>query len=172
MNRILAIIFLTINFTFSQSNNDYKINTNIKIDKIDLEIRYPARKLSKNKKTLTGITIYRESDSISYFCKIYDYGIGDEWGLFEKWRYCENSVDIKTSEFDRFVTALDSLNIKKINHSRVYNGGCTSGVDYTLRFSGENYTIEMNTNKPQERTKDRGLTIFLDFCMEIWNLNE
>ena len=85
----------------------------------------------------------------SYFCKIYDYGIGDEWGIFEKWRYCENSVDIKTSEFDRFVTALDSLNIKKINH-----------------YSFRNYTEDEQHSAPS-KTVDKRLAKYLDAKKEF-----
>ena len=169
MYRILILLVFSINLSFSQSKNDYQINKKIKVDKIELEI-HTRKKSSKSNKTLTNITLYRENDSISYFCKYYDYDTISHDYIFEKWRFCENSTEISTDNFDEFVSNLKTLNVNDINSSTRYVSCGAGSTTYTLIISGSNHTISFSTNYPKVNTKERGLTNFLTYCERIIKL--
>jgi hypothetical protein len=123
-----------------------------------------------SKKTLTSITLHRENDSISYFCKYYDYDEFSYGDIFEKWRYCNDSIEIYTNTFDEFVSNLKTLDVNKINSSNRYVSCGAGETTYILIISGNNYTINLSTNYPNVNTKERGLTNFLTFCERILNL--
>ena len=172
MKKIAPFLILLFIFKlgYSQNSNEYKIEKNIKVTYIKLEIN-SSLVYMKNVKMLTGISLNRRNDSISYLWKLYDRKdtIGDS-KLTYKELFNKGSIEIPTSLFDEIASKLKDIDIEKINKSTDY--GIMDGNWYYLTFSGNGYEITGKAHTPELKTKERGLEEYLNLCQQIWNLSK
>ncbi|QNK78316.1 hypothetical protein H7F37_04305 [Winogradskyella sp. PAMC22761] len=172
MKKIVPFLILLFIFKlcYSQNSNEYKIEKNIKITFIKLEINSSVVYVKNGKKRI-GISLNRQNDSISYLWKHYDKKdtIGDS-NLNYKELFFKNSIEIPTSEFDMIASKLKEIDIEKVNNSA--NSGIMDGTQYSLAFSGYGYEITVSAHTPELNTNERGLKQYLNLCQQIWNLPE
>jgi hypothetical protein len=169
---IFIIFFITINLSYSQNNHEYKINRSIKIHFISLKLSHSNIYKKNKERTIIGITISRDNDSISRIQKIYDKEDSTKpKGLTYLEELNWGSIKISTKTFDKIISLIEKLDIENLNKQFPDLYMCGSR-HYYLTFSGEGYQISSTVISPDIDTKERGLEDFLTVSNEIWKLTE
>lgn len=175
---IILTLFLSCLNLFSQNkknlksinDNQYNINTKIRITQINLSIHYCAiylkDSIDKNGKAIIqripkSVTLERINDNEScFYLNYYDYN--SEPDTLDV--HFKDRVKFKTKTFDELVKKLNTIKIEKIKE----NGGVTfDGCSYRISFSNEIYKISISADNPEINTKKRNLRTFLKVCKMI-----